>query len=344
MSKGYLVPVPVTSPPKRSVWRLRILALALLLLIPAASLLLLHTSPDPVVGNAVVKPEPVVETKQAAAPPPAPVSARRVEAERDPNPAPLPLAAPPPLPAPAPRAAPESTKADVAILPPPRPKATELPVLSGPVPAKGWILQDDAAPPTPGDAGGPRVLIRHVNRDIDGGDYRVVKNTGLSQCESQCKADQRCRAYTFNTWQNVCFLKSSTSVMRIEPRGVSGVLETVDLRSARRPPTIQRLSARQFPGVPYRVFQGSDYDACARQCLVDPLCLGFNISRLDRSCALLSRLDRSVPGNGTEAGMKLQTPVVASAAQRRRTRPPRSDMPPEAAAIFDAMVRQMRRF
>jgi hypothetical protein len=132
-------------------------------------------------------------------------------------------------------------------------------------------------------------------------------------------------------------------VTRIEPRGISGVLAAEDVRPARRPPTIERLRSRQFPSHAYRSLKTADYDGCARACADDPLCLGFNFGKAERSCALIASLDKSVPGNGIDAGMKWQTPIVASASPRRRALPPPGDLPPEAAIIF-GVVRQMMRY
>lgn len=239
----------------------------------------------------------------------------------------------------------DSPRADVPVLapPPPRANAASPPSPQQPVPAQGWLLEPEASGSlTTGsiDSGG---LVTYVNRDIDGFDYQVLRNRRLADCETVCKSDSRCRAYTFNKWENVCFLKSSATVTRIEPRGISGVLSSEKVQAARRPPTIQRLSSRRFPGNPYRSLAGTDYDGCAKACAADAVCLGVNFGKLERSCALFDTLDRSVPDNRTEAGMKWQAPIVAASAKRRRGPSPYRDLPPEAAAVFDSVVRQILR-
>jgi len=211
------------------------------------------------------------------------------------------------------------------------------------VPAQGWLLdrKESASPPV--GAGAFRALVTYINRDIDGRDYRVLRDQSLAGCESQCKADARCRAYTFNKWERVCFLKSSVTVARVEPRGISGVRATQQIRTSLRPPTIERLPSRQFPSQPYRSQEAADYDGCARACAADQSCLGFNFVKVDGSCALIATLDKTVPGNGTDAGMKWQAPVARSAPPRRRMLPSQRELPPEAAVIF-GVVRQMMRY
>jgi PAN domain len=316
MGSRDLVPLPAPPPPRRP-WSVGLLAFAAILLASALVLLAAHTfAPEILVTAAVSEPEPlsIPQASHEAVPILPPRSTVAAVAPR-------PRARPSPLPG---------------------PEAAKRPSTKGPVPAQGWLSGHEPSPP-PGNAGAARVLVTYVNRDIDGSDYQVVRNQDLAACESRCRADGRCRAYTFNKWENVCFLKSSAMVTRIEPRGISGVLADDDVRTARRPPTIERLRTRRFPSEAYRILERTDYDGCARACAADALCLGFNLDKVDRSCALIASLDKTVPDNGTDAGMKWQAPVVASAAPRRRALPPPRDLPPEAAIIF-GVVRQMMRY
>lgn len=260
----------------------------------------------------------------------------------------VPDSQPVPLPVPRPELktpVPASPKPTVPILAPPPPGADVVAPGSprGPIPGQGWLLQPEASQSLTTGSIGSRVLVTYVNRDVDGFDYQVLRNTRLADCESECISDRRCRAYTFNTWENVCFLKSSAAVTRIEPRGISGVLSSEEVRMALHPPTIERLSSRRFPGSPYRSLSRTDYDSCTEACAADPLCLGFNFGKLDRSCALIATLDKSVPDNRVEAGMKWQAPIVTTSAKRRRGPPLGRDLPSEAAVIFDSMFRQILR-
>lgn len=319
MGSRDLVPLPVTAH-KSGFGRVGLAVLGLVLLAPAIYLAASHwPAPEPTIAAAAPEPLPMAE----AAPVPLPVS--------------RPQSTWAPL-------QPKQAKRDVPVLPPPSEKteAMPLPPPRGPVPAEGWLLEGDASQPlTTGSI--DRRLVTYPNTDIDGRDYRVLKNTGLAECRTSCQSDGRCRAFTFNTWEKVCFLKASADVRRIEPRGVSGVLATEAVRSAKRPPTIQTVRSRRFPGQPYKVLRRGNFDACAGQCMAEPSCLGFNYDKADRSCALIATLDRSVPSRSTDAGMKWQAPIVEVSAMRRRGPSPRSDLPPEAAAIFEAVFGQIMR-
>lgn len=330
MSSRDLVPVPVPTPTRKSRYRLVGPLLLALGLLAAAFYLFAHRY-LPQSSAAVA----VSEAQPAAAPEPVPLPRLRPAVELKPP-------------------AEKSANADIPVLPPPLPKAKAVPPpsrvaavpspsISGPAPAQGWLLDREEHASPAADADASRALVTHVNRDIDGRDYQVLRNQSQAGCESRCKSDVRCRAYTFNKWERVCFLKSSAKVARIEPRGISGVLAMEQIRTSLRPPTIERLRSRRFPSRPYRSQKAADYDGCARACAADQSCLGFNFAKADGSCALIATLDKTALDNGTDAGMKWQAPVVASAAPRRRAVPPPRDLPPEAAIIF-GVVRQMMRY
>jgi len=319
MSNRELVVLPPPAPAPRRGYRLVGLLLIGLGLAASAAYLITHRSaaPPPPAIAAVSEPQP------AAAPEPVPL----------PVPKPLAQLAPPPE---------KEADPEIPVLAPP-PKADTLPPAQGPVPAPGWKLSpDDAKSLTTGSIG-RRTLATYVNRDVDGFDYRTVKDTSLAECRRACEADGNCRAYTFNTWRHVCFLKASATVRRIEPRGISGVKGSDDIRSARRPPTIERVPFRQFPGAPYRFVRPADYDGCARQCLADQSCLGFNFNTAARSCGLFSSLDRPVRNELTVAGMKWQPPLVEVSDRRRRGPSFRRDLPPGATVIFDSVFGQFLR-
>ena len=330
MSNRDLVPVSLPLPARKSGYRfVGPLLIGLGLLATALYLFTHQNGPQPSVAVAVSEAQPT------AAPEPVPLPPSKPAAEVEP-----PAAKP--------------ANADVPVLPPPLPRAKAVPrpsrigeapppSISGPAPAQGWLIDQEGHASPPVGAGASRILVTHVNRDIDGRDYQVLRDQSLAGCESQCKSDGRCQAYTFNKWERVCFLKSSAKVARVEPRGISGVLATEQIRTTLRPPKIERLRSRQFPNHPYRSQTAADYDGCARACAADQSCLGFNFAKADRSCALIATLDKSVPGNGTDAGMKWQAPIARSASARHRMVSAQRDLPPEAAVIF-GVVRQMMRY
>ena len=56
-------------------------------------------------------------------------------------------------------------------------------------------------------------LILTPGADYAAGDFKTIKNTDLANCQAQCAADSKCKAFTFNTKVNWCFLKSKTDIV-----------------------------------------------------------------------------------------------------------------------------------
>ncbi|MDQ7011867.1 MAG: PAN/Apple domain-containing protein, partial [Mariprofundaceae bacterium] len=53
-----------------------------------------------------------------------------------------------------------------------------------------------------------RRVILWRNIDFFGSDIQTILDASLGACENACLADSSCRAYTFNSNKNVCFLKN----------------------------------------------------------------------------------------------------------------------------------------
>lgn len=85
----------------------------------------------------------------------------------------------------------------------------------------------------------PRELVVIEGADYFGHDYETLQEVSLADCEAACRADGRCRAFTFNRNAGWCFLKSSFGELRAFDGAVSGYLKTgpvgaADRRLARR--------------------------------------------------------------------------------------------------------------
>jgi hypothetical protein len=59
----------------------------------------------------------------------------------------------------------------------------------------------------PGGGPGAGSLTEEWNSDRRGGDYRDFRTDRLSLCQEACRDESRCRAYTFDPREGVCYLK-----------------------------------------------------------------------------------------------------------------------------------------
>lgn len=146
------------------------------------------------------------------------------------------------------------------------------------------------------------------NVDIDGGDYDMIRGTDYGNCRRSCAAASRCRAFTFNTEQNACFLKDSVPDTVGFPGAVSGRKrgETVaigDRRPAPRPQSpgtevarsridllLQNidLSNNGDPGADYRRYDDISVLDCRSLCKAASACRAFTYN-LQRSACILKR-------------------------------------------------------
>jgi hypothetical protein len=186
-----------------------------------------------------------------------------------------------------------------------------------------------------------RQFVTFDSRDMGGGDYAVLRSVRRDVCETRCLLDRQCVAYTFNKWESACFLKSSLSDLRLEPRGVSGVLTSAKVGNDPRPPIIQKVPARRLEGEAYKEMQAG-FGGCAQACLADDRCAGFNLTEGVHACSLMASIDKSVAASGMKSGLKMQLARRIASRERRPPWPP-ADMPPEFTVLFDAMISQAMR-
>jgi hypothetical protein len=69
--------------------------------------------------------------------------------------------------------------------------------------------------------GGP--LTEEWNFDRRGGDYRDFRTDRLAICQEACRDERRCRAYTFDPRESVCYLKDRVGPAFEIPGRVTGV-------------------------------------------------------------------------------------------------------------------------
>ena len=85
-----------------------------------------------------------------------------------------------------------------------------------------------------------RRIIVSEDADYFGFDYRVVKKTPLENCKKVCLRDDQCRAFTYNTSAQWCFLKSDHGELKAAENSVAGrVVATVQKTpEAAKPPAL----------------------------------------------------------------------------------------------------------
>lgn len=73
-----------------------------------------------------------------------------------------------------------------------------------------------------------RYIALMGNTDLAGGDVQSMFDTTIEACETACLADSRCRAFTFNSRKNACFIKSVVGEPSAYDGAYSGQVHATD--------------------------------------------------------------------------------------------------------------------
>ena len=145
------------------------------------------------------------------------------------------------------------------------------------------------------------------NRDVDGDVLRSMKDAALENCLAACTKDQACKAYTFDKWNHVCYLKSSANLARLEPKAISGIrTDTADPPESSASDEMSRYRGKNFPGDGYRTIPNSSFDGCETTCQHEASCVAFTFHKSERTCRLFRTTGEYFPDDQADSGAKRQ--------------------------------------
>ena len=148
----------------------------------------------------------------------------------------------------------------------------------------------------------PPGMVMFRDRDAIGFDYQFLRDMSLRACQSACETDRQCRAFTFNTRHNACFLKDGAAVLVTNADAISGVAPDVAASSVDSGFTIS--TDLDAPGGDYRRIRQSNFVGCIAECALDDQCQAFAYVRDMRDCWLKDRVGLIQPMPGVEFGVK----------------------------------------
>jgi len=161
-----------------------------------------------------------------------------------------------------------------------------------------------ASPPTT-----TRKFRTYEGRDIDGTDYKIIKDINFEACISQCKGEDQCVAYSFDKWNRYCFLKNRVpSTLRIEPNSIVGVIAGASPAVSSSSVVIERYGNKAFPDSGYRQVAVASYDGCSATCMNEDKCEVFTFRKPDKVCNLIARPGEWWPDSSADSGVKRQMP------------------------------------
>jgi hypothetical protein len=145
------------------------------------------------------------------------------------------------------------------------------------------------------------------NLDIESSDVTKLKTADLKDCSSACRQKDSCKAYTFDKWNRVCYLKSNIGVFKLNPRSSSGVREDVKAPNVSSGEIImEHCHMKAFPGLGYKSTRVDKPETCELFCRTDELCVAYTFHSDQRSCQMFNSTDEYSSDNSAESGGKRQ--------------------------------------
>jgi PAN domain len=172
---------------------------------------------------------------------------------------------------------------------------------------------DTEAQNVPPDKTGPvssKEFVTTDNADIFGGDYQRTERSDLKTCAASCESDARCKAFSYDKWNRVCFLKGQVGSLLLEPSSVTGVRAGTEIRRAASTVQVEKQTNRSFVGKVSATKASANFQECQRLCLTmsEAECVTFSYIKAGNECRLYSSVEGHNARSGIESGVKRQMP------------------------------------
>lgn len=129
-----------------------------------------------------------------------------------------------------------------------------------------------------------------------------LRKLGWNGCVAACAAHSSCKAFTYNSKSDTCFLKSNADLaVHYEP-ATSGYLDA--LASQIRDSQLRILQRTDVVGGDYAHFNGGTMETCVRRCDEDPKCRAFTFIAKKTQCWLKSQAGSTIPKLGVVSGLR----------------------------------------
>jgi hypothetical protein len=203
------------------------------------------------------------------------------------------------------------TTDEVEVKEPPAPRQPEPPVDRKPapdtVPNVPDLLNGPTIPLTPSPQASDSGFVEVEGMDFPGAGADLYFRRGIpyAACQAICRADSRCRAYTYNVVRSACFIKSYIADEVPYPGAISGYVP-----GTQRPPGAD--SRGDFDQSPNTDFPGGDigqafgvtYDQCLNLCRLNANCRAYTYNVGKMACFIKSGVDYRRPFEGAVSGMR----------------------------------------
>jgi hypothetical protein len=146
------------------------------------------------------------------------------------------------------------------------------------------------------------------NYDFVGADMRQIKSEDDSTCSAACEAQSSCLGYSYDKWNNACFLKGAVSQMRFDPQNTSGLKKLSDKPSVSTAAKVmERYRGKGFSTKEaFRLDLNSAFEECEQRCTADDTCAAFTFKKSARECYSFERANKYSASADADSGVKRQ--------------------------------------
>lgn len=164
-----------------------------------------------------------------------------------------------------------------------------------------------------GGYGRPSELTEERGFDRKGNDYDSFRSRGLWDCKRACSRADRCRAYTFDTRAEVCYLKTRINSKKYDSRMITGYKEDQDHDGDygddddHEDDEVRLTEERGYDrrGADFRRFDSYSVDRCKNACAEDDRCLAYTFDRRDNRCYLKDEVRSAERNRDMVTGRKI---------------------------------------
>ncbi len=143
------------------------------------------------------------------------------------------------------------------------------------------------------------------NLEIESRDVTKLRHADLQNCISVCRQKTSCKAYTFDKWNHVCYLKSDIGDFKVNPRSSSGLRDDVRVPGAPSGEiTMERYRLKAFPGYGYKTTRADGPKICESACRTDEACVAYTFYFDEKSCWLFNSTGEYFNNRSAESGGK----------------------------------------
>jgi hypothetical protein len=144
----------------------------------------------------------------------------------------------------------------------------------------------------------------HVRPGLDFYSFDIGEGLATSDretCQTQCRIHGECKAYTFNTWNNMCFLKSGVRTAYKNAAAISGY-RGQGTRIWESP--FAMMEGVDYPGADYFQLRGVSFDQCLRKCEETLFCKAFTYVKRLKDCWMKTAVRNATPNKDVTSGIR----------------------------------------